>query len=220
MMAGFATPTTPAQQQGDVRASTTCGLANGWVSCLPTNVGTVHDISDEAVWSLSSCKEGLGVHQLLDDRPDSYWQSDGLQPHTITIEFQRKTDISFIVIYLDYKSDESYTPSKIQVQTGSSILDLDEPKVATFNEPSGWKLVDLRQQNDSKRPVRAFVVQIQVLQNHQNGRDTHIRGLRVLGSCNPRTHYSKRELSQENEQLSRQLEEPDFTRSIFGCMIR
>lgn len=80
--------------------------------------------------------EGLGVYQLLDDRSDTYCmfffnmliikllkgQSDGLQPHTITIEFQRKTDISFVVIYLDYKADESYTPSKIQVQSGSSIL--------------------------------------------------------------------------------------------------
>lgn len=56
--------------------------------------------------------EGFGINQLLDDRVDLYWQSDGAQPHSITIEFQRKTDISFIVMYLDSKVDESYTPSK------------------------------------------------------------------------------------------------------------
>jgi anaphase-promoting complex subunit 10 len=115
-----------------MRVSASLG-SGSWRSALPPASGLIQDISDDAVWSLSSCKgivfiihllflitifysqlllEGLGVHQLLDDRSDTYWQSDGLQPHTITIEFQRKTDISFIVIYLDYKADESYTPSK------------------------------------------------------------------------------------------------------------
>jgi hypothetical protein len=42
----------------------------------------------------------------------TFRQSDGLQPHTITIEFQRRTPIDFLVVYLDYKLDESYTPSK------------------------------------------------------------------------------------------------------------
>lgn len=51
---------------------------------------------------------------------------------------------------------------------------MDDPKVVTFNEPSGWQLIDLRD-FESQRPIRAFVVQIQILQNHQNGRDTHIR---------------------------------------------
>lgn len=56
--------------------------------------------------------EGFGINQLLDERIETYWQSDGPQPHTITIEFQKLTEISFLLMYLDYKSDESYTPQK------------------------------------------------------------------------------------------------------------
>jgi hypothetical protein len=33
--------------------------------------------------------------------------------------------------------------------------------------------------------VRAFIVQVQILQNHQSGRDTHVRACKVLG---PRAH--------------------------------
>ncbi|KAF7632567.1 DOC domain-containing protein [Meloidogyne graminicola] len=149
-----------------------------WISCLPEGTGHINDISNEAVWTLSSAKEGMGIHQLLDDREDTFWQSDGLQPHTITVEFQRRTPIDFLVVYLDYKLDESYTPSKIQIQTGDSVLDLEDPKTMTFNEPTGWQLIDLRKEKGALRrllSVQAFVVVIQIIQNHQNGRDTHIR---------------------------------------------
>lgn len=52
------------------------------------------------------------MNQLLDERNTQYWQSDGPQPHTITIEFQKYTEISFLLLYLDFKLDESYTPQK------------------------------------------------------------------------------------------------------------
>ncbi|KAI6223641.1 Anaphase-promoting complex subunit 10 [Aphelenchoides fujianensis] len=156
-----------------------------YVKSLPKEAGPQRDISTEAVWSLSSCKvEGFGINQLLEDRTDNFWQSDGSQPHMITIEFQKYTEISFLLMYLDYKSDESYTPQKVQVYTGSSILDLDEPpKTMNFQEPNGWQVIDLRP--PGKTSVRAFVVQVQILQNHQNGRDTHVRACKVLGPrCN------------------------------------
>ena len=35
-------------------------------------------------------KAGNGVELLRDDRDDTYWQSDGAQPHLITISFPRK----------------------------------------------------------------------------------------------------------------------------------
>ncbi|ENN83455.1 hypothetical protein YQE_00187, partial [Dendroctonus ponderosae] len=57
----------------------------------------------------------FGVDQLRDDRADTYWQSDGQLPHLVNIQFQRKTTISDIYIYTDYKLDESYTPSRIQL---------------------------------------------------------------------------------------------------------
>ena len=48
----------------------------------------VREIGDQAVWSLSSCKPGFGIDQLRDDNFDTYWQSDGPQPHLVNIQFR------------------------------------------------------------------------------------------------------------------------------------
>lgn len=56
---------------------------------------------------------GFGVDQLLDNTVDTYWQSDGPQPHLVNIQFRRKTTIHDVCIYTDYKADESYTPNRL-----------------------------------------------------------------------------------------------------------
>ncbi len=43
-----------------------------------------------------------------------------------------------LAIYLDYKLDESYTPSRISIRAGTSFHDLKEIKVLELNEPQGW----------------------------------------------------------------------------------
>lgn len=35
------------------------------------------------------------------------------------------------------------------------------------------------------RPVRTFMVQVAILQNHQNGRDTHLRQIRIEAPVAP-----------------------------------
>ncbi|KAM8968193.1 anaphase-promoting complex subunit 10 isoform 2-T4 [Sarcophilus harrisii] len=175
--------------------------------------GTVREIGSQAVWSLSSCKPGFGVDQLRDDNLETYWQSDGSQPHLVNIQF-RKTTVKTLCIYADYKSDESYTPSKISVRVGNNFHNLQEIRVvfdvfgprgletaATATppqacswfsgsrwrliwpaqlelvEPSGWIHVPLT--DSHKKPIRTFMIQIAVLANHQNGRDTHMRQIKV-----------------------------------------
>uniref|UniRef100_A0A672V113 Anaphase-promoting complex subunit 10 n=1 Tax=Strigops habroptila TaxID=2489341 RepID=A0A672V113_STRHB len=44
-------------------------------------------------------------------------------------------------------------------------------------EPSGWIHVPLT--DTHKKPIRTFMIQIAVLANHQNGRDTHMRQIKV-----------------------------------------
>ena len=52
-----------------------------------------------------------------------------------------------------------------------------------LNEPSGWVVVPLHDPTSSsdrnERPVRAFMIQIAILSNHQNGRDTHMRHIKI-----------------------------------------
>ena len=53
----------------------------------------LRDLTSEAVWTLSTCKQGFGVQQLLDRRLTTYWQSDGAQPHLMDIQFLRRTAV-------------------------------------------------------------------------------------------------------------------------------
>ena len=51
--------------------------------------------------------------------------------------------VSYVAIALDYKLDESYTPSKMSVRAGTGYHDLKELKVIDVNEPIGWQVVQL-----------------------------------------------------------------------------
>ena len=50
---------------------------------------------------------------LRDDNLETYWQSDGAQPHLVNIQFQKKVHMMELLLYADFKHDESYTPNKV-----------------------------------------------------------------------------------------------------------
>ncbi|XP_067000450.1 anaphase-promoting complex subunit 10 [Anabrus simplex] len=139
--------------------------------------GKVREVGSQAIWSLSSCKPGFGVDQLRDDCMDTYWQSDGQLPHLVNIQFRRKTTVRDICIFTDYKLDESYTPSRISIRAGTNFNDLQEVEVIDLNEPTGWVLIPVKDINE--KPIRTFMIQIAVISNHQNGRDTHMRQIKI-----------------------------------------
>lgn len=164
------------------------------------------EIGQMAVWSLSTAKPGNGVEQLRDENIDTYWQSDGPQPHLINIQFHKKMLIHEIVIYTDFKLDESYTPSKISIRVGSTFHDLQEIHVEELNEPSGWVTIlspnecnpkageKAGEGDELKEPLRTHFIQVAVLANHQNGRDTHIRQIKIY---TPRQHLGHHMSQQE-----------------------
>jgi anaphase-promoting complex subunit 10 len=55
----------------------------------------------------------------------------------------------------------------------------------TLDKPDGWITFDISSEphpeGDGLNPVYAYVLQIIVAANHMSGKDTHVRGLRVLG---------------------------------------
>ncbi|KAG1804887.1 anaphase-promoting complex subunit 10 [Suillus plorans] len=143
------------------------------------------DIGHLAKWSVSSYKFGFGAECLRDGDPDTFWHSDGPQPHFITVEFPRKVAIQKISIFLSWPQDDSYTPSTLAIRAGTGPSDLQDVRVATLEKPDGWITFDVSSEPDedgnSFKPVHAYVLQVIVVQNHMSGKDTHIRGLRVLG---------------------------------------
>jgi len=143
------------------------------------------DISGRAKWSVSSSKFGFGAECLRDGDPDTFWHSDGPQPHFVTIEFPRKVAIQKVSVYLSFPQDDSYTPSSLAIRAGTGPSDLQDVRGVTFEKPDGWITFDvsaeLNEDGDGFKPVHAYILQVIVMTNHMSGKDTHIRGLRVLG---------------------------------------
>lgn len=142
------------------------------------------DIGGLAAWSVSSFKPGFGVNELKADDPDKLWQSDGAQPHFVDLHFSRRVSVERISIYTDYQLDESYTPSRIQVHCGTGIHDLQEVAQLDLSMPRGWTHMMLTE----VRPdhiMKTYFVRLVVTANHQNGKDTHIRALKVYSPSKP-----------------------------------
>lgn len=54
-----------------------------------------------------------------------------------------------LAIFLDYKLDESYTPSKLSIRAGTSVHDLKEIKSVDLTEPVGWVQIPLQPPNST-----------------------------------------------------------------------
>ena len=141
------------------------------------------EIGHLAVWSVASAKPGNGVELLRDDDLGTFWQSDGAQPHLVNVQFQHKALISEVALWCEFKMDESYTPSTISVRAGASCHDLREIRCVSVEHPNGWVRIKLSRESPvtASPYLRAYFVQIAILANHQNGRDTHVRQIKLFG---------------------------------------
>jgi anaphase-promoting complex subunit 10 len=108
-------------------------------------------------------------------------RSDGPQPHHLNIHFSRLVSIVAIRIYLDFEADESYTPTRITLLAGTGYHDLIPFSALSFEQPKGWIDVPLDHVGGGEdgKTLRAFLVQVKIIENHQNGKDTHVRGLKI-----------------------------------------
>lgn len=200
----------------------------------------LRDISSLATWTLSSAKPGCALAQLRHPSPNYFWQSDGPQPHTLTLHFFKLVSIVKIRIYLDFKLDESYTPTKMKFFAGmsegglvefasweveSSVDEATGEMSSNVEKIRGWieislkgvggrdpryyeeqerrrarayerrmqmqdtgdhNLMDIEDEVDEEDDLidgdvlRAMVVQVRICENHQNGKDTHVRGFQVF----------------------------------------
>ena len=129
------------------------------------------------------------IQTNIDDSTETYWQSDGTQPHLVNIQFIKKVSVSKVSFYLDFGSDESYTPKKIAIRSGTSLHDLVDLTAIELHEPVGWVSVSLTNIESTipelkvgtDGPLRTHFLQIRMISMHQNGRDAHIRQIKILG---------------------------------------
>jgi len=119
----------------------------------------------------------------------------------VNIQFHRRVELLELRLYVDFRGDESYTPAKLLVRAGNSVQELKDLHQLELSQPSGWITVYLSPTiiagttAGTKRkcaktvaaatprpePLKTFFLQVAVLSNHQNGRDTHIRCMEVYG---------------------------------------
>lgn len=60
--------------------------------------------------------------------------------------------------------------------------DLREIGAYDLQEPAGWIIIPLKdpkETRNSTQPIKTWMLQLAVLANHQNGRDTHIRQIKI-----------------------------------------
>jgi anaphase-promoting complex subunit 10 len=164
----------------------------------PAEMG-LKEINNLAHFGVSSHKPGNGVEELLSDDLERYWQwvahqlpssytilttcrSDGQQPHTLTIHFLRRVEIRAIRFYVDFQQDESYTPTHIIFRAGTGPHDLLQFAEMALANPSGWQDVPLVRCGGGVdgNSLCCWIVQMHIRENHQNGKDTHIRGIRMF----------------------------------------
>jgi len=90
---------------------------------------------------------------------------------------------------------------RLSVRVGSHFNDLTELHQVELNEPSGWIIIhlhadtaaDAQPTSATNTAVRAFMIQIAVLSNHQNGRDTHLRHIKIHSPVYDATGSSRRQ---------------------------
>lgn len=156
----------------------------------PAAVG-LKEINNLAHFSVSSHKPGNGVAELLSDDLDKYWQSDGQQPHLLTMHFLRRVEIRAIRFYVDHLQDESYTPIHILWYAGTGHHDLMQFGEQGLVDPSGWQEIKIEGCGGGHdgNSLCCYIVQMHVKENHQNGKDTHIRAIKIyaLDDNAPRT---------------------------------
>lgn len=107
--------------------------------------------SGSAVWSVSSAKHGNGVqHAIHYHDTSTFWQSDGILPHIISIQLAQLTPVEAIAIYLNSVIDESYSPRVIRVKTGTHIGDMAEVAAVDVGTDvaEGWLVLPLNDNGD------------------------------------------------------------------------
>lgn len=67
------------------------------------------------------------------------------------------------------------------IRSGTTMHDLTDICTIELNDPVGWVTIPLRDPGSKDAPLRTHLLQVKILSMHQNGRDTHIRQLKVFG---------------------------------------
>jgi hypothetical protein len=165
----------------------------------PIDCTGLADLTELALWQASSSKADHDLYHMLNKRipmdaagrtlllhdhglmqrlrmnGTDFWQSDGSLPHSISMEWpSRAMELHYGAIYLDKTYDESYTPREISVLALAGPHTWAECCCLELRSPNGWLLIPFN-------GLRTRGINLQILSNYQEGRDSRIRAFRIFG---------------------------------------
>jgi anaphase-promoting complex subunit 10 len=139
----------------------------------------VKEWTRESVWMVTSSRAGHDIGRILESSLESFWQSEGPLPHIVTIQLPRVVELTELRIYSDFKLDESYTPLEVMVRVGIHRNDLYDLHVLELDKPHGW--IHLPLLDIDGKPLPCYIIQLLVLSNYQDGRDSRLRSIKIFG---------------------------------------
>lgn len=139
----------------------------------------VTNISNFGYWKPSSSKQNFEIKNALNDKLEDFWQSDGVQPHYVDVYFSKGVEIKKIAIFLSTIADESYTPRLINIYAGHSESDLCFYKTLMIESVNGWVGLTFEDNREWDHLLKCQFLRFTFPVNHENGKDTHLRGIRI-----------------------------------------
>jgi anaphase-promoting complex subunit 10 len=131
---------------------------------------------------LSSFKRGHSLKELLSKDMSEYWATDDILPHAIQISFDRLQYVHSIQLFLSFAQDDSYTPERIEIRTGLTREAIRPVSSVTLVEPEGLFTLNIAR--------KCFYIQLIINSNHQEGKDSHIRHMKVMESPTKEIFYN------------------------------
>lgn len=138
------------------------------------------NVSNMAYWRATSFKASNPIINVINDDPNSFWQSDGAQPHEVEVYFSKRVNIAIIAMYFSLKVDESYTPKLIKIYVGHSLSDCELYKIVELEKLNGWFALTFNDNRPQDGLMKCQFIKFTFPLNHENGKDTHLRGIRLF----------------------------------------
>ncbi|KAI5170826.1 anaphase-promoting complex subunit 10 [Nematocida sp. LUAm3] len=121
---------------------------------------------------VSTFKVGHGAEELFCDSTEKYWHTDGNLPHHIEIDFPEIKKLLKIKLTIGNTQDKTYIPKEIDIRCGKTKDSIVSIKKAQINEKLSSAVITVNE--------LCCHLQMVILSNHQEGRDSRIRGLSLI----------------------------------------
>ncbi|OEJ80859.1 Anaphase-promoting complex subunit DOC1 [Hanseniaspora osmophila] len=164
------------------------------------NESSCLDVTNMVYWKASSSKADRPIDNIADSNPATFWQSDGFLPHIIEAHSAKKLSLISIDMFFSLTMDESYSPYLIKVYAGNSLLDLTFIRTMEVLNVNGWVSFRFSSNSGNSNTLECQHLKFIIYTNHQNGKDTHLRGIRLLAKKNTNNGLEDKALSFTGEQ--------------------